>query len=188
MNTIIIEPLTKTSFSLYGDVIDTSKCKGSNANQGTAKRFNHLTKLVNKRKKGEFGMEEDLQMPEATLNCCIFKVSPMELPFDIKLLERHQFSSQMFIPMTDKSAGYLVIVAVNNPSTNTPDFSTLRVFRANSTQAINYKENIWHHPMVGLVNEIEFVCFVYERRDAQVFKDEDTEEYYFRKTPIRAKL
>jgi ureidoglycolate lyase len=68
----------------------------------------------------------------------------------------------MFIPMTTKEASYLVIVALNDPTTNTPDLSTLKVFKGSSVQGFNYKPNIWHHPMVGLDNQIDFVCFVHE--------------------------
>ena len=92
------------------------------ANQGTARRINYIANLCNKR---------DLT---ATPNMCVFKCLPRSLPFDIKLLERHPYSSQTFIPMNAKKR-YLVIVALGDDK---PDLSTLKAFIANNNQGINY--------------------------------------------------
>ena len=43
------------------------------------------------------------------MNVCVFRSTPRTLPFEINKLERHEFSTQMFIPMNGKR--YLVIVA-----------------------------------------------------------------------------
>jgi ureidoglycolate hydrolase len=95
----------------------------------------------------------------------------------------------MFIPMTKRNSSYLVIVALNDPTTDRPNLNSLRVFQATSTQAFNYKPGVWHHPMVGLENIIDFVCIVYERREKQTEDDEDTEEIFFENAIIaRSKL
>lgn len=88
--------------------------------------------------------------------------------------------------MTDSKASYLVIVALNDLTTDQPDLKTIRVFRATSKQAFNYKPGIWHHPMVGLESIIDFVCLVYERRQNQTEEAEDTEETFFDVNPILA--
>jgi ureidoglycolate hydrolase len=186
LSMIRIEPLTRTGFRLYGDVVDVQRETGSSANQGTATRFNHLTKLVNKRTKGAFLIDDELTHPPATDNVCIFRVKPAQIPFHIKLLERHKYSTQMFIPMTNQKASYLVIVCLNDPATNRPDIKTLRAFRATSMQAFNYKPGTWHHPMVGLESIIDFVCVVYERRQHQTEDGEDTEEIFFPEKKILA--
>jgi ureidoglycolate hydrolase len=176
---IRIEPLTRKAFAPYGDVVAAEEETGSSANQGTATRFNHLTRLVNKRTHGAFLMDYELTHPPATENVCIFRVKPATIPFHIKLLERHKYSTQMFIPMTHQNASYLVIVCLNDPATNRPDMKTLRAFRATSMQAFNYKPGTWHHPMIGLKSIIDFVCVVYERRQHQTEDGEDTEEIFF---------
>ena len=144
-----------------------------------------LTKLVNLRQRDSFGIPFELKNPPATENVCVFRVQPSSLPFSVKLLERHQFSSQMFIPMTNQKASYLVVVALNDPATDKPDLSTIKAFLATSTQAFNYRPNIWHHPMIGLESVIDFVCIVYERRADQKSGDEDTDEVFFPKNPIQ---
>lgn len=135
MEEIIIEKLSSAAFKPYGDVIDvpTGAAKGGHpANHGTAARYNHFTKLINDRRTS----------PEAKLNVCMFRSTPQKIPFLIKLLERHKYSTQMFIPMTDKPSGYLVACCKNDPTTDTPDFSTLRVFLGNSKQAFNYHPGV----------------------------------------------
>ncbi|KAJ3087460.1 hypothetical protein HK102_011050 [Quaeritorhiza haematococci] len=158
------ESLTAEAFRPYGDVIERPQTQGTSANQGTAKRFNFITQLVNLRQtsppssnsassssvsptkdSGVPDITPELQDPPAKANL---------------LLERHKFSTQMFVPMTPASnnhsnhpittPSYLVIVALNHPDTDTPNLSTLKAFVASSAQGINYKVATWHHPMVGL--------------------------------------
>jgi allantoicase len=101
------EILTQGSFKLYGDVIDHDSCSKSEevvANQGTAKRKNWQSELINLRN-------------DAKPNICTFRVNPSELTIDeplftVRLLERHSYSTQAFIPM-DNDTGYLVIVCLN---------------------------------------------------------------------------
>lgn len=97
--TIEAIPLNYKDYLPYGNVIEARvEEKSESANFGTANRFNFLADLENRR-------------PEsAKANVCVFRSVPRSLPFDIKLLERHPYSTQMFIPMTAEKR-YLVIVA-----------------------------------------------------------------------------
>jgi len=138
-------PLTLQGYKPYGHVVETNKVKVDVVNQGTAQRSDWLANLENLR-------------PGAKLNICTFQCQPRNLPFEIKLLEKHPYSTQMFIPMTAERR-YLVIVAQGG---DVPDISTLKCFVANKGQAITYHPGIWHHPMVALDKETTFCCFVYE--------------------------
>ncbi|KAI8854422.1 ureidoglycolate hydrolase-domain-containing protein [Chytridium lagenaria] len=115
------KPLTKTAFAPYGDVISVDDSNVfTMANQGTAQRYNHLTTLANLRDSSE------ADAPAARPNVCIFRSFPKhERPVNIRLLERHKHSTQMFIPMTNSSSNsaqcYLLIVATNDPITDKPD-------------------------------------------------------------------
>src|SRR4051794_6826411 len=88
------EPLTRQAFASFGQVIEEPvEAKGLDANQGTAKRYNQVAQLINLRTGTAW-------MPAATLNSCIYRCAPTPtLPFVVKLLERHPYSSQAFIPM-----------------------------------------------------------------------------------------
>ncbi|KAI8387031.1 ureidoglycolate hydrolase-domain-containing protein [Blakeslea trispora] len=147
------EPLNSEAYAPYGDVIDTTTLGHiTQANQGTAEKYHHIASVTN-----------NFPKKNGKMNLCIYHCRPAQpLPFVVKLLERHPYSSQAFVPMTDrKTRGYLVIVALNGVD-DRPDLSTLRAFVANSKQGINYHQGVWHHPMVVLEDETDFVCLVHE--------------------------
>ncbi|KAJ2833940.1 Allantoicase [Coemansia furcata] len=164
---ITIEPLTIESFKPYGDVIQLEGNKNVVlANQGTAKRVNYVAKLENLRDASGPALQN------ARPNMCIFSSAPRPTVggrFEVKLLERHPYSSQVFMPIFQHGVRnsnpdepcYLVIVAENG-SDDKPDLSTIRAFAANSTQGINYKANSWHSPMVTIGQRVNFVVLVWE--------------------------
>ncbi|KAJ2743853.1 Allantoicase [Coemansia sp. BCRC 34301] len=164
---ITIEPLTIELFQPYGDVIQLEGNKNVVlANQGTAKRVNYVAKLENLREASGPALQT------ARPNMCIFSSAPRPTVggrFEVKLLERHPYSSQVFMPIFQHGVRnsnpdepcYLVIVAENG-SDDKPDLNTIRAFAASSTQGINYKANSWHSPMVTIGQRVNFVVLVWE--------------------------
>lgn len=146
--TVKARKLDEQAYSTYGEVIAGNESKPWRpANMGTSKRFNHLCKLENKR-------------PDvAKLNVCIFRCSPLKaIPLEMKLLEKHEFSTQAFLPM--KSDGrYLAVVCLG---LDEPDLSTLSAFVVEGSQGISYYPGVWHYPMTALDSEMDFSCLVYE--------------------------
>ena len=76
------------------------------------------------------------------------------------------------------------MVALEDPTTKTPNLSTLKLFKCDlsqeSIQGFNYKVGVWHHPMVVVGTEnVDFMALVWERQDLAVSAVEDTTEYYF---------
>jgi ureidoglycolate hydrolase len=145
-----------------------------------ALRQNYLTPLVNLRspilESGEPSqLPAHLTHPPARLNICSFRVEASVYPFEIKLLERHLYSSQMFIPLS-KDGIYYVIVSLGKEE---PDLSTLKIFKSDCSRGFNYKPGIWHHPMVVFESQIDFVMQCFERNESQSSKDEDTKVFYF---------
>ncbi len=140
-------PLTQKDYARYGNVLssDREDVAAVAANLGTAQKRNRLAPLVNAR-------------PQAEANVSVFRCSPIsERPVPLRLLEKHPFSTQMFVPMNARR--YLVVVASGDDS---PDTSTLAAFIANGPQAITYHPGIWHHPMIALDDVIDFVCVVFD--------------------------
>lgn len=140
--------LTADAYAPYGRVIMASPRgePGSPANQGTARRFDHLADL------------EDLRPGRAKLNVTVFRCAPRAAgPFSIELLEKHPLSTQIFVPMN--ADRYLVVVAGGG---DRPDLSTIAAFEASGTQGVSYHPGVWHHPMIALDHEIHFGCFVFE--------------------------
>ncbi|KAJ2798355.1 Allantoicase [Coemansia helicoidea] len=164
---IAVEPLTIESFRPYGDVIQLEGQRNIVvANQGTARRANHVALLENRREASGPALQS------ARPNMCLFSSAPRPTVggrFEVRLLERHPFSSQVFLPIHRRGvpsddpdrACYLVIVAENGPD-DRPDLATIRAFAANLTQGVNYKANSWHSPMVTVGQRVDFAVLVWE--------------------------
>jgi ureidoglycolate lyase len=84
---------------------------------------------------------------QAQLSIFVGKAWPK--PIAIRMLERHPLGSQAFIPLQQQH--YLVVAA------KSPEVSALRGFLARGTQGVNYRRNVWHHPLLALENESRFL-------------------------------
>jgi ureidoglycolate lyase len=147
LRSVTARPLTPEAYAPYGDVLMAAPngAEGSEANQGTARRFDRLAALENLR-------------PGATPNVGVFRCAPrVAFPSRLALLEKHPASTQVFVPMNARR--YLVVVALGGDA---PELGTLAAFVASGTQAISYRPGVWHHPMIALDAETEFVCLVWE--------------------------
>lgn len=150
LNTIIeAKRLNRDAYQAYGEIIkaDDSTLPFSQANMGTAQRFNRLAPVDN------------LRPSTATLNLCVFRCNALtQRALNIKLLEKHPLSTQVFLPMS-KEARYLVIVSLGD---QTPDLSTLAAFIAQGPEGISYRPGVWHYPMTCLDQSTDFACLVWE--------------------------
>ncbi|RTL38407.1 MAG: ureidoglycolate hydrolase [Candidatus Melainabacteria bacterium] len=157
-------PITREAYAPYGSLISADDSLPFRyANMRTAKRFDHLAEVVN------------LRSETARLNLCVFSCSPLaEAPLQMKLLEKHQYSTQVFLPMTNK-ARFLVIVCLGGDE---PDLNTLSCFEATNGQGISYRPGVWHYPMTAIGEPIDFACLVCEDGSK-----EDCEVHTF-KSPI----
>lgn len=148
------KPLTPEAYATFGDVVGSPQASGleqaaqssyKTVNQGTAAKYASQS-LVN----STYPTSAEAQTWLHTYRCKAVE----QLPFPVKVLERHRFTSQTFLPLGTASgdkptAAYLVIVAANGPD-DKPDLSTLSCFSANASQGITYRAGTWHHPMVAL--------------------------------------
>lgn len=117
---IVTKPLTPASFAKFGDIISADYQIGSieqsSANYGTAIKVHKVSKILNKSNNTPSGKL-------AIANWNIFRCSPPNHLFSgnnegnivylLKVLERHPFSTQTFLPMgVDKEKdAYIVICA-----------------------------------------------------------------------------
>ncbi len=124
-----VEPLRAASFGAFGDVIETASARQTYAiNEGTAQRFHDLARV-----------ETDASGGRTLIS--IFRAQARQLPFEIRMFERHPLGSQAFIPLLAQR--YLIAVAA---SAEVPP----RVFLADAGQGINYHRGTWHHPLLAL--------------------------------------
>jgi ureidoglycolate lyase len=131
--------LTKKNFSTFGDVIETDGAESILINEGTTERFHNLANIDVESKGGK-----------PLIN--IFRGQPKPQPIDIKMMERHPLGSQAFIPL--KTKPYIIVVAAISKTVGPND---LHAFRAEGNQGVNYKRNLWHHPLLTLESNHDFL-------------------------------
>ncbi|KAG5648586.1 hypothetical protein DXG03_003197 [Asterophora parasitica] len=145
-------PLTPEAFSPFGQVIEgygdlSAAPKGtkiSAANAGTATKFHKLSLL-----EASYPLDAG-----ATTGISVYRCQPSQATskglLDLKVMERHPFTNQAFLPMgqgsgeglRDAGLNYLVVVAQNGTDER-PDLKTLRAFIASAAQGVVYKTAIW---------------------------------------------
>ncbi|MGD9582750.1 MAG: ureidoglycolate lyase [Lysobacterales bacterium] len=131
-----VEPLSRAAFAAFGEVIEASGASVRYPiNQGSAMRFHALA-------------QADCHSAGGTTLISIVRAEPRALPFTLRLLERHPLGSQAFVPLS--AARYLIVVATS--PTQRP-----RVFLADSGQGINFFRGTWHHPLLALDRESDFL-------------------------------
>ncbi|KAG0046694.1 Allantoicase [Gryganskiella cystojenkinii] len=184
------EPITKEAFAPWGQVIEVPASDSNSVmiNQGSAEKFSNVGQFVNWR---SYALQDhvdgssalpDRSNPDiapAKANIAILQCyrPTMTAEINVKLLERHPHSSQMFVPLGGDSNGGYVVVVAKDKSDGTPDKRTLKAFTVNNSQGINYKPNVWHHPMVVTGRPVTFLTITHE---SGVGKD-DTELHWFAK-------
>ena len=138
--------LTVEAFAPFGDVVSADLRAGASANQGTAVRFDRCAALLSDR-------------PGALANLAVFRSVPKSLPFEVKLLEQHPHSTQVFLPL--RCARFLVCVAPTLDG-GAPDVTALKAFICWPGQGVAYKPGVWHHPILALDESAEFAMIAYE--------------------------
>lgn len=189
---VVAEPLTPEGFAAYGGVISADhqlrKASGSSANYGTAVKVHKVAPITNNYQYSRSGVP-------ATANWNIFRCSaPTHLirssgtssgtnkVYTAKVVERHPYLTQTFVPMGQDLAkvSYLVIVAKTDTTTEQrlPDPKTVKAFICKGNQAVTYGVGTWHAPMVvvdQLVKHIDFAVLIHENGVVE----EDCQECYF---------
>lgn len=140
MRAIRLEPFTAGGFAAFGDVIEAPGAGGVPANQGTALRFDDVGAL-------------DLTAEDATPRVSIFRSEPAASPLICRVMERHPLSTQMFVALQP----HPFIVVVAKGGADGPDPASIRAFRTNGAQGVNYRRGVWHHPLLALDRRTDFV-------------------------------
>ena len=155
MRTLPIEPLTKHAFAPFGEVIETDGSAHFMINSGSTRRYHRLATV-------------DTSAPEDQAIISIFSVQAQPMPITIRMLERHPLGSQAFIPLLGQP--FLIVVAPVAPS---PALDCVRAFRSNGRQGVNYHRGVWHHPVLALATNDDFL--VVDRSGA----GNNCDEYFF---------
>ncbi len=133
--TIPIRPLTHEAFAPFGQVIEIGEhAHHYPINGGMTERYHDLAQI-------ELGGENSRPL------ISLFRAQPYTLPLHMRLMERHPFGSQAFMPLS--SHPFLIIVAHDENGVPGPPLA----FRTAPGQGVNLGINVWH----GLLTPLEAV-------------------------------
>lgn len=135
---LTIQTLTRSAFAPFGDLVEADPATMRHINGGTTERYHALA-------------HPEASGEGAELIISLFRGQPRRLPYRVDMMERHPLGSQSFHPLQDRS--WLVIVAEDEHGRP----GAPHVFRATGLQGINYRANIWHHPLMALAEISDFL-------------------------------
>jgi ureidoglycolate lyase len=134
---IVPQPLNREAFAPFGDVIDVPSETG---------RKYYEEALGNLRPAAR---------PSLSM---VLKAETADRPLQATMLERHEFSSQTFVPV---DVGRWLIAVAPHARAGGPDLAGLRAFIANGRQGVTYKPNTWHHGLTVLDRPARFAVFMW---------------------------
>ena len=150
-----IEPLTREAFAPFGEVISPDPASMRLINGGNTERYDALATV-------------ETEGEGAVAVISIFRGAPRKFPYVVNMMERHPFGSQSFSPL---SPALPFLVVVSEDRDDIPDVP--RVFLARGGQGVNYRANVWHHPLMALGTASDFL--VVDRAGP----GSNLEEYFF---------
>jgi ureidoglycolate lyase len=133
-----IRPLTKEAFAPFGDVIEADPATMKLINGGTTERFHALA-------------APEAAGEGARIILSIFRGQPRQFPYSVTMMERHPFGSQSFSPLSQRP----FLVAVSQDRDGKPDIPL--IFLARGDQGVNYRRNVWHHPLMAIGTASDFL-------------------------------
>jgi ureidoglycolate lyase len=134
---LIVEPLAAGPFAPFGDVLEMPHQAG---------RGYYDRALANLRPSAK---------PSLSLSR---KHDLSSLPLTALRMERHEFSSQSFVPI---EVGRWLVVVAPHAAISGPDMAGARAFVAGPGHGVTYGANVWHHPLTILDRPASFAVFMW---------------------------
>ena len=134
---LIAEPLSPQAFAPFGEVLELPRDPG---------RLYYDEGLGNLRPEAR---------PSLSL---ILKAETAERPLRSDMLERHEFSSQSFVPL---EVGRWLIVVAPHAASGGPDLAGARAFLADGRHGVTYRADTWHHGLTTLDRPGRFAVFMW---------------------------
>ena len=135
---LVPRALTAAAFAPFGDVVERG-ARSETINRGTTRHFADLARI-------------DVADGGGRPRISLYRVSPYSLPMVVAMLERHPLGSQLFMPL--RAEPFLIVVA---PRGDTVAPASVVAFVTNGEQGVNYHRGTWHHPVIALREESEFL-------------------------------
>jgi ureidoglycolate lyase len=138
MRELTPEPLTAEAFAPFGSVIQASDdAEKIDINDKHAVRYDRLADI-------DAGDEGGVGV------ISLFRAVPLGVG-ELKVFERHPLGSQSFVPLSGRP--FLVAVAPAGDF----DAAKVRLFRVEPHQGVHYRKGVWHHFLLALEGESDFL-------------------------------
>ena len=142
MPRLTLDPLTADAFAPFGDVIECPAEPG----------------------RDYFSDALATSRAHAAPSLSVTLRAPSTLPLRLEMMERHEHSSQTFLPL-DVSR-YIVVVAPKDDQGG-PDMSQARGFVAGGNQGVTFAADTWHAPNAVLDRPGRMAVFMWLADDGQ---------------------
>ncbi len=150
------QPITSEGFKPYGSLLSSVGSVGVSVNENRGMRFDTAANLVH---------TTQTSQPKLAL----YKIEASKWPVDVRILERHSRTAQLFLPMM---GGVFLVVVARALDSGGPAISSLAAFTCAPDQGIVYAPGIWHLPLVAIDEPADFAMLMWENGTS-----EDCEEH-----------
>ena len=154
MRELTPEPLTAEAFALFGSVIEAGdEAVKLDINQGHAVRYDRLAE-IDVADEGGVGVISLFRARPLTPSVTPAQAgvhAESEPALVLKTFERHPLGSQSFVPLSGRP--YLVAVGPVGDF----DAGQVRVFHAEAHQGVHYRKGVWHHFLLVLDADSDFL-------------------------------
>jgi ureidoglycolate lyase len=138
VRTLSISSLCAEAFAPYGEVLDASGAPTGLANGGTVDVHRDIAAI-------------DVASDGGRVCMSVVRAKARILPLRIEVMENHPLGSQAIAPLGN--AWMLIVVAPAGPL----DPNLVVAFRASGHQGVNYRRGVWHHPLIALDGDGDFL-------------------------------
>lgn len=141
MPVLKLEHLDEAGFAPFGEVIEMRGDDWFPINNGSARRY---------RRFGTVRVDGN----GAFAGISLVRGQAFNFPLTIAMLERHVLGSQSW--MSCNRTPFVAVVAPNGVH-DRPDEARIRAFYVEANQGVNYHPGAWHHPLLALGRQGDFI-------------------------------
>ncbi len=135
---VTARPLTREAFAEFGEVIEMDGADHFPINAGKCERYHDLASV-------------EAGGPNARVLVNLFRGQPYDFPLTLRMVERHPFGSQAFVPLSLRP--FLVVVCPDGPDgPGKPE-----AFLTEPGQGVNYPRGRWHGVLTPIGDPQDFV-------------------------------
>jgi ureidoglycolate lyase len=135
---LVAQPLTRTAFASFGQVIEPDEARAYPINGGRCMRHHALASA-------------EAAGEDASVIINLFRGQPAAFPLTLSMVERHPLGSQAFMPLSPRP--FLVVVCADEDGRP----GRPSAFLTAPGQGVNYPRNLWHGVLTPIGEAQDFL-------------------------------